>query len=301
MVGSIISHALKRHESRSMGPVGLGVVGVVLVVQLVVLAFDQGRLYQRDVVLTHVDVALHGHADFMAQLRREERAHTDALARQVARLQAHITRLDALGMALSDMVQVGSDATFDFDSEPGLGGRIPTEIAEVSEQELVSSIAELHHQVEDSHLRLEILREVLHHREVMQAARPSSWPVQGGWVSSYYGMRKDPFHGGRAFHHGVDIAGAHQARIYAAAPGQVEYVGRKGGYGIMVELSHGDGYRTRYAHASKALVKRGQFVERGQEIALVGSTGRSTGDHLHFEVLQDGNSVNPLNFLAARR
>ncbi len=299
---SIIRHALQRYESRrNIGRFGLGVIAVVLVGQLVVVAYHQGGLHQRDDVLARVDVALHSHADSLEQLRREEQTHTNALAQQVARLQAHITRLNALGMVLSDLAQVSSDTAFDFNSEPGLGGRIPTASAEVSEQELAASVATLHHQVEDSQLRLEILRELLHHRHVTQAMRPSSWPVQGGWVSSYYGMRKDPFHGGRAFHHGVDIASTHRARIYAAAPGQVEYVGRRSGYGIMVELSHGDGYRTRYAHASKILVKPGQFVERGQEIALVGSTGRSTGDHLHFEVLQNGKAVNPLNFLAARR
>jgi len=291
-----------RHETR-VRPKSWVLAGAValLGLQLIVLAFHQGGLYQRAVLFSQVDGALLEHTASMEVLRNEQQTHTNALAQQVARLQAHITRLDALGLVLSDLAQVDYESNFDFDSQPGLGGRMPVGSPEVSSRELTASIAKLQHQVEDNQLRLEILRGMIQNRRVVQEMRPSSWPVRGGWVSSYYGFRKDPFHGRQAFHHGIDIVSANRSRIFAAAPGVVEFSGRKGNYGLMVQIAHGDGYTTRYAHASTVLVQQGEYVTRGQEIASVGSTGRSTGAHLHFEVLKNGETVNPLNFLSARR
>ncbi|HEX7026750.1 MAG TPA: M23 family metallopeptidase, partial [Gammaproteobacteria bacterium] len=120
-------------------------------------------------------------------------------------------------------------------------------------------------------------------------------------VSSYYGYRNNPFDGGREFHKGIDIAGKEGTEIIAVAGGVVTWSDRRWGYGNLVEVNHGNGYVTRYAHCSKLLVKEGEAVKKGQVIALMGSTGRSTGPHVHFEVLQEGKQVNPLDFIYAGR
>jgi murein DD-endopeptidase MepM/ murein hydrolase activator NlpD len=122
-------------------------------------------------------------------------------------------------------------------------------------------------------------------------------PVEGGWYSSSYGWRIDPFSGQRAFHEGIDVMAEIGTPIYAAAGGVVIFSGTHPQYGNMIEIDHGNGLITRYAHASKRLVKVGDLVVRGVEIGKVGKTGRATGSHLHFEVRRGGASVNPKQFL----
>jgi murein DD-endopeptidase MepM/ murein hydrolase activator NlpD len=121
--------------------------------------------------------------------------------------------------------------------------------------------------------------------------------VESGYISSLYGQRTDPFDGNQASHHGIDFAAVAGTQVLAVADGVVSHTGTDGGYGRMVEITHGNGYVTRYAHNAKLLVKPGQTVKRGDPIALMGSTGRSTGPHVHFEVLRDGRPMNPLSFV----
>ncbi|MEW7980521.1 MAG: M23 family metallopeptidase [Candidatus Sedimenticola endophacoides] len=126
---------------------------------------------------------------------------------------------------------------------------------------------------------------------------PAGRPVKKGWISSPYGYRKDPKTGKRDFHHGVDVASKENSDVIAVAAGVVTWVGEKSGYGILVELRHADGYTTRYGHNNKALVQAGDMVAKGQVIALVGSTGRSTGPHVHFEIARGGKALNPHKYL----
>ncbi len=133
-------------------------------------------------------------------------------------------------------------------------------------------------------------------REKLLAATPSIMPVRG-WFSHGYGWRKDPFTGKRAFHRGVDIVAPQGTPIAAPADGVVSRAGRLGPYGKSIDISHGYGYVTRYAHLSEVLVKPGQKVSRGDKIGAVGSTGRSTGPHLHYEMFRDGRRVNPWKYL----
>jgi murein DD-endopeptidase MepM/ murein hydrolase activator NlpD len=121
--------------------------------------------------------------------------------------------------------------------------------------------------------------------------------VQGGFISSFFGSRVDPFTGYTAFHPGVDFAGEEGAQVVAVATGVVTWAGDHMGYGNLVEINHGNGYVTRYGHNSRVLVKAGDTVQKGQPLALVGSTGHSTGPHVHFEVLRDGNPVDPMAFI----
>ena len=136
-------------------------------------------------------------------------------------------------------------------------------------------------------------------RELGIRTMPGGLPLIGGWISSHFGRRTDPFTGHAAFHAGVDFAGAPGSRVISVGPGVVTYSGYKSGYGNVVEIRHATGYMTRYGHNSRNLVRVGQSVQKGDAVAVIGSTGRSTGTHVHFEVLRDGNVVNPAKYLAA--
>lgn len=126
---------------------------------------------------------------------------------------------------------------------------------------------------------------------------PTLWPADSKGVSSNFGKRNDPVYSGNAEHKGVDIAGSIGQPVYASADGIVEFVGEKGGYGNAIMISHGNGYQTLYGHLSKASVKTGQAMEKGDTIGKIGSTGKSTGPHLHFEIIETGTEINPISFL----
>ncbi|HEY9050177.1 MAG TPA: M23 family metallopeptidase, partial [Gammaproteobacteria bacterium] len=122
-------------------------------------------------------------------------------------------------------------------------------------------------------------------------------PITRGWISSYYGMRTNPFTGKLQFHKGMDFASKSGSEVQAVAGGVITWSGKRYNYGNMVEVNHGNGYVTRYAHNKENLVKVGDTVKKGQAVASMGSTGRSTGPHVHFEVLKDGRQINPLKFV----
>ena len=145
--------------------------------------------------------------------------------------------------------------------------------------------------------QLSVLENVILQRELREQIVPDGRPVRRGFISSYFGERQDPFTGHQAFHKGVDFAGTMGAEVISVAAGIVTYVGEKLGFGHLIEVSHGGGLVTRYAHNKPATVNVGDTVQRGQTLALMGSTGRSTGPHVHFEVLRDGAPVNPLSFI----
>jgi len=143
------------------------------------------------------------------------------------------------------------------------------------------------------------LENVLLGRQLSADIRPTGRPVNEGYISSYFGERMDPFNGEEAFHKGIDFAADAGADVVAVASGIVTWAGKRDGYGVLIEVSHGNGYTTRYGHNERALVKVGDTVQRGQAVAVVGSTGRSTGPHVHFEVLRNGAAVNPMSFVGS--
>lgn len=155
-------------------------------------------------------------------------------------------------------------------------------------------------QLEQIEQHIELMADAVARRHTDLMRLPSQWPVAGGEPVSAFGNRLDPFTTGRAFHAGLDFAAAPGEAILSAAGGQVDVAGFHPEFGWTVEIDHGNGLRTRYAHASRLLVRRGDVVTPGARIALVGSSGRSTGPHLHFEVLRHGVPVNPRLYLAQR-
>ena len=138
-------------------------------------------------------------------------------------------------------------------------------------------------------------------RNLQAEVIPAGRPITRGWLSSYYGMRTDPFSGRRAHHSGIDFAGKMGSDVVTVAAGVVTYSGRRSGYGNLVEINHGKGYVTRYGHNSELLVEVGETVKKGQIIAKMGSSGRSTGPHVHFEVLVNGRAVDPKKYILASK
>jgi murein DD-endopeptidase MepM/ murein hydrolase activator NlpD len=247
--------------------------------------------------LAYVQKTLENSRHDLEEAKRAVEQQLDMLGRRLGQLQARMQRLDALGIRLTEMAELDA-GEFNFDADPALGGPAP-DAGDQSATELGSALAALRHTIDSKNDELEILEALLMDRDLRKRQHPNGWPVANGWISSGFGYRNDPFSGKRAFHAGVDIASTIGVPIKAVAAGVVTTAKVKPGYGITVEINHGKGYATRYAHAREALVKVGDRVEKGDAVAMVGSTGRSTGAHLHFEVLRDRKPVNPRKYLRA--
>ena len=222
----------------------------------------------------------------------------DALAMRVGQMNAHVIRLDALGKRLTDMAGL-KKGEFDFENTPPVGGVDVSKSTGLpaSVPVLTDMLDRLSGQLSDRERQLGALENVIQTRVLRHEVFPQGRPVQTGFISSFFGNRVDPFTGYTAFHPGVDFAGEEGSEVVAVATGVVTWAGEHMGYGNLVEINHGNGYLTRYGHNSKVLVKAGETVQKGQVLALVGSTGHSTGPHVHFEVLRDGSPVDPMAFI----
>lgn len=233
----------------------------------------------------------------IAEAKAEQRAHLDALALKIAELQAHMMRLDALGDRLVDAGNLDRDE-FDFTNPPPQGGIDDTLPGEnVSAAELTTDMAHIAAALADREVKLAALEHVLMNRDLMAEVRPSGRPVEKGWMSSGFGKRTDPFKGKRSFHRGLDFAGKRGSNVVAVASGVVVRSELASGFGNLVEIKHADGYSTLYAHNKENKVKVGQVVSKGETIALLGSTGRSSGPHVHFEVHRNGKVIDPLRYV----
>jgi len=231
----------------------------------------------------------------LARIEQDADGQVAALATRVGRMQAQLIRLDALGKQLTEVAKL-KRGEFDFDQPPALGGPETAGQGPVVPA-LDTMLDSMDAQIDDRRRQLTALQSLIMTRELARQIVPGGRPVESGYISSLYGQRTDPFDGNQASHHGIDFAGAAGTQVLSVADGIVSHTGTDGGYGRLVEITHGNGYVTRYAHNAKLLVKQGETVKRGDPIALMGSTGRSTGTHLHFEVLRHGQSINPLSFV----
>lgn len=230
--------------------------------------------------------------------RRSLQEKINALAIRVGQMNANVIRLDALGKRLTRMANI-DDREFDFGNPPSQGGEGGADGQPAQIPSLTAMIDSLANRLSSREQQLSVLENLILSRELNKQVYPEGRPVENGWISSYFGERADPFTGYSANHKGVDFAAAEGTRVTAVAAGLVTAAGDSGsaGYGQMVEINHGNGLSTRYGHNEKIVVKQGDMVRKGQEIALIGSTGRSTGPHLHFEVLKNGVQVDPLRFI----
>lgn len=292
------------HVRLTSGRLWLGVFGLALAV--CAGAFYAGVTAARVFGITNPQAEV---AEWRAELsqqqsvvettRRAIEQNLDALALRLGQMNAHVVRLDALGTRLTQMAGL-KDGEFDFSVPPSLGG--PEEPIETNATtqlgSIVSAIDVLDEQLADRTRQLTVLEDLLLNRKLRDEVRPEGRPVTTGYISSSFGTRTDPFTGRHAFHKGVDFAGREGAEVVAVASGVVTWSGERYGYGQLVEINHGNGYVTRYAHNVDNLVAVGDTVRRGQVIARMGDTGRATGPNLHFEVLLNDRPVDPLTYVS---
>ncbi len=286
------------------GPMA-GLAAVIAVAFVMTIGFAGGHWYSSATgsgvstsELTDLNEQLVEQRETINAIRQGNEDTLDALAVRIAQMNARMIRLDAVGRRLTEMADI-DDGEFDFNSEPALGG--PEEPmgagSNVPVSEVLEAMTSLGYQLDNREAQLAVLESVMMNQNLSERVYPQGRPVTSGWLSSYFGRRIDPFTGKPANHTGIDFAGKMGDEISAVADGVVTWSGDRFGFGIMVEINHGNGYLTRYAHNSENLVSVGDEVKKGQIIALMGKTGRATGPNLHFEVLHNGRRVNPVKFI----
>ncbi len=236
------------------------------------------------------------------EARQSATTEFDTLASRIGRMQANVIRLNALGQRLVKVAKLDAKE-FNFNDVPSYGGPVETESinsANLASINIHAVISNLDKQLTSREEQLDVLEEVIMNRQLRSEAKPRGRPVTKGWMSSPYGKRTDPFTGKLAMHKGMDFAGKEGSEVIAVASGVVTWSGKRYAYGNLVEINHGNGYVTRYGHNAKLLVEVGEAIVKGQAISLMGSTGRSTGPHVHFEVLKNDRQVDPSKYVALK-
>jgi murein DD-endopeptidase MepM/ murein hydrolase activator NlpD len=271
-------------------PLTLGILSVIGLV-LLGAAFSVGMRLGASGITTRAQLKE------IAGLRQQVQDRVDAMSIRVGELNAHVIRLDALGKRLTQMANITS-GELNFDAAPALGGPEDESVgASAQIPDLTKMMDDVQQRLERRDSQLLALENVILSRSLNEAIRPEGRPVASGYISSYFGGRPDPFDGHESVHKGVDFAGSAGEQVLAVAAGVVTRSEPATGYGNLIEINHGNGYVTRYGHNQSLLVAVGDTVVRGQPVALMGSTGRSTGPHVHFEVLRNGTHINPLSFV----
>ena len=251
----------------------------------------------RGAALGTLEDALESQAQQLALLQSQAENKLQGMTLSLAEFQARMTRLDALGEHITAMAKLDG-GEFDFSQPPALGGPIGGEFnVDFQEFDVAQELGAFKRRLSDREQQLEILESLLTNRNLEEQAWLSGRPAEKGWISSYFGQRTDPFTGKPAIHNGIDFAGKEGTNVIAVAGGVVTWTGTKSGYGEMVEISHGDGFITRYAHNKQNLVVAGDVVRKGEPIGIMGSSGRSTGAHVHFEVYKHGRPVDPSSYV----
>lgn len=240
-------------------------------------------------------------AQKVAEARKHAEDQLIAMTVRMAELQARLMRLDALGERLVDVAKL-KGGEFEFSQMPAVGGPEEGELElEVARPSFLADLDQLAADIDAREQQLEVLESLLANRKLQQEVSIAGRPVNWGWLSSRYGRRTDPFTGRPAWHAGVDFAGKEGSEIVSVGSGVVTWAGERYGYGLMVEVNHGAGITTRYGHAKEILVSVGDIVKQGEALAKMGSTGRSTGPHVHFEVRKNDKPVDPARYVYRKR
>lgn len=235
-------------------------------------------------------------AEQLSTIKHQSEQQLEALTLRLATMQARLARLDAVGERVTTIADLDG-GEFDFSQPVGVGGTNPDGAENFTVPQFIEAIELLETQLDNRQQQLEILEGLLVDRQVQDDTFIAGRPIEKGWISSRFGRRTDPFSGQLAWHQGMDFYSEQGSNINTVAGGVVTWSAERSGYGLLVEINHGNGYTTRYGHAEKLLVEVGEIVKKGQTIALVGSTGRSTGPHVHFEVFKNGRVVDPASYI----
>lgn len=229
---------------------------------------------------------------------KEKSQQVTALTIKLAELQSQVLRLNALGDRLAEEANIPNNE-FNFSELPPSGGPMiqSQASANISLMQLLNEVQALGGELSLKEKQLKLLESLTLGHHIENTSYLSGRPIQKGWLSSYFGIRKDPFNGRPAMHKGLDFAGKEDAPIIATAAGIVSWASERYGYGNLIEIDHGKGIKTRYGHNKEILVNVGDVVNKGQAIALMGSTGRSTGPHVHYEILRNNKQIDPVKYV----
>lgn len=240
-------------------------------------------------------------SEAVQQVRRRAEQELTAMTMKVGELQSQLMRLEAFGQRLAEVAQL-EPGEFDFSQPLPVGGpEISTlEWPTATDHSILNELDSMLGELAEKQKQLRLLESVMINHHMNDERQIAGRPIETGWPSSPYGIRKDPFNGTPRMHRGMDFASAEGNPVLATGAGIVTFAARQGGYGKLIEIDHGGGIRTRYAHNSRLDVEVGDVVTRGQVIAAVGSTGRSTGPHVHYEVLENGRYVDPRKYVQRR-
>jgi murein DD-endopeptidase MepM/ murein hydrolase activator NlpD len=232
----------------------------------------------------------------IVRTREYVRQHMDVLGRQIGSLQAQVSRINAVEQRISETAGIDLN-DFQFDGDPPIGGTDAQSDLDSEEIDIENAIVAIEEELSLRESELAAMEFLLSRKSLESQQTPAGWPVENGWVSSSFGNRMHPMTGKKQFHRGVDIPGKPGAAVIAVADGVVVRSERNGNYGWVIEIDHGDDYKTLYSHNRTNHVSVGETVVKGQAIAEVGSTGLSTGPHVHFEVKKGQRHINPIKYL----
>ena len=228
--------------------------------------------------------------------RQYVRQHIDVLGRRIGSIQAQVSRINAVEQRIAKVSGINL-ADFQFDQDPPIGGATVGDERDLEQKDIENAIRSIEKELSARESEIAAVDFILSRKSLTSQQTPAGWPVKGGWVSSSFGSRMHPMTGKKQFHKGVDIPGKIGAHVLSVADGVVVRSEKNANYGWLVEVDHGDNYTTLYSHNRKNLVIVGETVKKGQAIAEIGSTGRSTGPHVHFEVHKKGKIINPVKYL----
>ncbi|SRR5690625_1730142 len=286
---------------------GLAALLVTVPIMLGVSAYLLATLFSDTVVDSSVaakwEQQLTEQKEQLELVNTKAEVHLNALTARLGALQAQLLRVDALGERLVDIAGIDSDE-FDFNLVPAVGGPEPNDVdLSVAYQppSFSSALDELDQTLANREHQLRILESLLDNRRSVADTSVAGRPITKGWLSSRFGQRTDPFTGRLTMHRGVDFAAKEGSDVIATGAGLVTFAGNRWGYGNLVEINHGNGLVTRYAHLKEIVAQKGDIVKANDVIGIVGSTGRSTGPHVHYEVLRNGHQVNPAAYIAKAR
>lgn len=245
------------------------------------------QIWQREIITQR---------QFLNGLHQDLSADLSAFAASMGKMQAQLTRLDAAAERVVKAARLDAKE-FNFDHDPAIGGPHDARAEPPQWSDLLANLDAVKAEVQLREDRLSALETLMQNKQLHDDMKPAGGPLNNGWISSGFGYRTDPVTGEHEFHEGLDFAGKPGEPVRAVAAGVVTWSGTRWGYGNLVEISHGNGYITRYAHNRANLVAVGEIVSKNQSVALLGATGHTTGPHVHFEVVHNGDQIDPASFV----
>ncbi|KFZ31242.1 membrane protein [Pseudidiomarina salinarum] len=296
--GTKVKFGFRLSQRRLLSLAGLGVFVTLAVVKPWEYSGVDPELARQ--TISKEQIALAAQEAAVLELKDQTEKKLTAMTIYLGEMQSQMRRLDALGQRLAQVAEL-DNGEFDFSEGPmAVGGpeAAITDAPEVRVEDLLQNIDGMLGKLSEKQKQLAILESVMMSHHISAESFVAGRPIESGWLSSQYGVRKDPFNGNPAMHKGLDFASLEaNAGVYATGAGVVTWSGERYGYGKLIEIDHGAGLKTRYGHCDELLVEEGDVVTRGQQIAVLGNTGRSTGPHVHYEVLRNNKQIDPYKYV----